>query len=282
MQTPTTKRLVAWCALSLCLLALGSGCLGTPLPDPPSFSGEGITLRDVAQIGAVRLVGDPATVNPGGLTLRVTTPPSAGVLVATNADGSFARILPGAPGDRIFFELIFPDEDRFVGAFMAPFGGRLVPVDPGPDGDDDGSPDLIDCAPTDDAIGGQRCMMTPVVCATDADCLGGQVCSAGACVAATPCRLDSDCIAPSLCVAMTCTGTGAACTPAAETCNGLDDDCNLVADEGDPGGGAACEVSPGCGGVLTCSGASLMCVPIAEICANGIDDDCDGVVDTDC
>ena len=79
------------------------------------------------------------------------------------------------------------------------------------------------------------------------------------------------------------------CTPTGvEVCNGSDDDCNNVVDDGIPGVGGACDTDePGiCGeGVLTCDGFSgLMCVPdIApgerEETCDGRDEDCDGEVD---
>ncbi|MCC6215685.1 MAG: hypothetical protein IT376_12545 [Polyangiaceae bacterium] len=60
-------------------------------------------------------------------------------------------------------------------------------------------------------------------------------------------------------------GTGTECvidhpgaSPGTEVCNGLDDDCDGLVDEG-----------------LSCSG----CVPAPEIC-NGVDDDCDSLVDS--
>ncbi|MBI5502489.1 MAG: hypothetical protein HY907_19755 [Deltaproteobacteria bacterium] len=106
-----------------------------------------------------------------------------------------------------------------------------------------------------------------------------------------------------------------ACTPSAEACNGRDDDCNGVVDDGlscpascvadadcrDDGlfctsvacEGGFCAVTLGqdCNDgdpatVDDCVEASDTCthgtcVPAAEIC-NGIDDDCDGVVDDGC
>ncbi len=67
---------------------------------------------------------------------------------------------------------------------------------------------------------------------------------------------------------------------AAETCNGLDDDCDGAVDEdlaAEP-----CPVEPGrCGGLAVCRGGERVCVggaPSAEVC-NGLDDDCDGQVD---
>ena len=74
------------------------------------------------------------------------------------------------------------------------------------------------------------------------------------------------------------------CSPAPEVCNGIDDDCNSAIDDNpidanQPCGISIGECSPGLtvcnGGVLTCAGAIG---PQGEVC-NGLDDDCDGVVD---
>ena len=71
----------------------------------------------------------------------------------------------------------------------------------------------------------------------------------------------------------------------AEECNGLDDDCDGQIDEGNPGGGGACDT----GNVGVCQAGQWQCLngalqceqvvqPSAEVC-NGMDDDCDGEVD---
>jgi hypothetical protein len=75
--------------------------------------------------------------------------------------------------------------------------------------------------------------------------------------------------------------------PTGELCNGIDDDCNGVTDDV-PGLGTACCTSGRCGvGICTgghyqCSGSGLTCqgenAPQVEVC-NGIDDDCNGVID---
>jgi len=70
-----------------------------------------------------------------------------------------------------------------------------------------------------------------------------------------------------------------------EVCNGLDDDCDGVADEGNPDGGGNCETGrPGrCGpGIMDCLAGELVCetrsASVEELC-NMADDDCDGTVD---
>jgi hypothetical protein len=75
------------------------------------------------------------------------------------------------------------------------------------------------------------------------------------------------------------------CTPSgAETCNGRDDDCDGMVDEGDPGGGTACGMTRGAcrAGVNHCRMGTVVCEgavgPSPELC-NGVDDDCNGMVD---
>lgn len=71
-------------------------------------------------------------------------------------------------------------------------------------------------------------------------------------------------------------------TPGQETCNGLDDDCDGVVDNNLVDAGAACGVGVCAGGVMECQAATLVCSTNSlagdEVC-NGLDDDCDGMVD---
>ncbi|MCB9728158.1 MAG: putative metal-binding motif-containing protein [Deltaproteobacteria bacterium] len=75
--------------------------------------------------------------------------------------------------------------------------------------------------------------------------------------------------------------------PAAETCNGQDDDCNGLTDDAFEGAGEACDGpdEDECAtGVQTCSAGTLTCIETgegkAELC-NAKDDDCDGLTDED-
>lgn len=73
--------------------------------------------------------------------------------------------------------------------------------------------------------------------------------------------------------------------PAAETCDNLDNDCNALTDDGNPGGGTMCTTNmPGecAAGTTTCSGGSIVCnsntMASAEMC-DGLDNDCNGTPD---
>jgi len=74
--------------------------------------------------------------------------------------------------------------------------------------------------------------------------------------------------------------------PEAEACDGLDNDCDGSADDGNPGGGIACgttDVGACEFGVTACSGGAIVCLgnvePVPEACGDGIDNDCDGTLD---
>ncbi|MBI5501678.1 MAG: putative metal-binding motif-containing protein [Deltaproteobacteria bacterium] len=73
------------------------------------------------------------------------------------------------------------------------------------------------------------------------------------------------------------------CVPPAETCNGVDDNCNAVADDGFAcvrGASGSCTTSCGSTGGRVCGGDCTWggCAAPAEICS-GFDEDCDGATD---
>jgi hypothetical protein len=77
--------------------------------------------------------------------------------------------------------------------------------------------------------------------------------------------------------------------PGNESCNGIDDDCDGTVDDGNPGGGMACDsgqLGECAAGTTHCNGGSIQCVPnqtaVTEICGNGLDDDCNGQADNGC
>lgn len=66
-----------------------------------------------------------------------------------------------------------------------------------------------------------------------------------------------------------CNITAPGGTPTAEVCNGIDDDCNGLIDDGNPGGGATCVTGLGgtCDpGIITCEGGTLICKATAPGC----------------
>jgi hypothetical protein len=78
---------------------------------------------------------------------------------------------------------------------------------------------------------------------------------------------------------------GPACTPPAESCNGLDDDCDTVCDNGlgcCQGQAGSCTTSTGAPGSHTCSATCAWgtCTATGEAC-NGVDDDGDTRCDED-
>lgn len=88
---------------------------------------------------------------------------------------------------------------------------------------------------------------------------------------------------------LNCTAGALKCEPnmmaGNEICDGKDNDCDGMVDDGNPGGGMACMTGvPGaCAfGTSTCSNGSIICtqtvMPKPETC-NGVDDNCNGAID---
>ena len=164
---------------------------------------------------------------------------------------------------------------------------------------------VVEHCPPDNTCELGRCIPPPENCNVDAECLTGQVCIDTRC---RDCVDDNECaVHPdgNRCVEGRCTicesdeecadhpsgdlCTDGNCTPcliSPETCNGLDEDCDDVADEG-LGVGEACQAGHGicqAEGVLVCAeDGGTICdavlgEPGEETC-NDLDDDCDSVTD---
>jgi hypothetical protein len=139
-----------------------AACVATPLPQPPSYELD-VDAIDVSESGAVTFDGGPGALTPGSVELRITPGPldSDPVLELgsglVDADGSFTISVISPLENVYYFEVITANDDIFVGAVGVDASGNASEVDSGGDIDGDGSPDVIDCAPNDPELRGQRC-----------------------------------------------------------------------------------------------------------------------------
>lgn len=146
------------------------------------------------------------------------------------------------------------------------------------------------CTYSDGCTGG-TCEGTPITCANDQcntrTCNGTSSCTVTPRPAGTACDDGDACTQTDTCQGGACVGG----PPPPELCNGMDDNCSGDVDEPPPPGNPRPPWNDPCGtgspgacapGHLTCVSGSLLCVPDQparpEVC-NGIDDNCNGVVD---
>lgn len=157
-MSPTKRRLF----LVLSLLVGSWACVATPVPQPPDIELDVAKIRyELVEGNVVAVIGEPGAIEPGDFELRirpVPDPPSdVQIELGTTtvaADGSFSVLLLGHPNDLFYFEAIEPTRDVYFGVIQ---GDPPAEADPGPDSDEDGSPDRIDCAPDDPTRQGSRC-----------------------------------------------------------------------------------------------------------------------------
>ena len=164
----------------------------------------------------------------------------------------------------------------------------------------------VACKANADCFGGSCRPLTDGSFCADAcddtgDCEQGFVCDAGACIPSSGscdctfatagvkrlCSNENDigiCVGLSVCSPESGWGPCDAGTPAGEICNGLDDDCNGIVDDGFPAS-TPCQKSNGFG---VCTGESVCLGGLGQVCkapdpagetCNFVDDDCDGTVD---
>jgi hypothetical protein len=144
------------------------------------------------------------------------------------------------------------------------------------------------CTAVCEPPGSEACGPPPESCnALDDDCDtvpdDGLPCVQGAGV---PCLTACGSAGTGACTAECAIPSGAACPAPAETCNGFDDDCDTVPDDGFAcvrGALVSCTTSCATTGSGPCSDACAApagadCLPPAETC-NAADDDCDGATD---
>jgi hypothetical protein len=101
MNTDPSRR--AWLAGLAATIALGAGCIATPVPEPPNLSPPEIQDFEVdvsRQVGTILITGAPGTVPPQtgiwGVDLETVDPPATAVAAA---DGSFALGMTASEGD---------------------------------------------------------------------------------------------------------------------------------------------------------------------------------------
>ena len=205
-----------------------------------------------------------------------------------NNDGDFKHVLiwkspnPAKPNTYYFgFEDLFRGGDNDFEDMFVEVQGIRPPCEPKPE----------TCNNADDDCDGQTDEDLERPCGVSCDDGGVAVCEPDV----NHNRILDPCEGVETCSA----GVWAGCTapsPSAERCNGKDDNCNGLVDEGNPDAGVPCVQIPGnpgdpadggpdwiCrAGETQCASGAIVCVgeigPADEIC-NGKDDDCNGHVD---
>jgi len=332
------------------------GMIGLRVTDPAGNSDVDYASVSVASVNApptissfspVDLAPTASVASPLAFTATATDPDNDpitfswtvdGVEVST-ANGFTLTPLPGETGSRLVQLTVSDGSTLSIDAHeqrvVLLVGAAPDPNDVDNDGDGftenegdcndadpaiyPGAPELCDGLDNDcNGVVDDGIAATPTQCGVGAcaatgelACVGGQM--VDSCVAGTPTAeacdgLDNDCngvvddgiaATPTQCGVGACAATGElACvggrmvdsctpgTPTAEVCDGLDNDCNGVVDDGIAATPTQCGVGAcAATGELACVGGQMVdsCVagnPTAEVCTDGVDNDCDGLADS--
>lgn len=262
------------CLLCVLLLAGGGTCVATPLPIPPSVDTERLKLIETA-LGRVELTGQPGAISVDGISAVRVASPGSWSQAAMEVDGAFVTVLGGTRAEVFYLEGVVDGGVQLLAAVTgAPTPGDVVLAELGPDGDGDGWPDAIDCAPDDRAVH-EDCGCTVEACnGRDDDCDG--VIDEG-CEGTVGLDLDGD----DFTTPADCNDFDPLVYPGApELCNGLDDDCDGAPEEACPG--VLDEDEDGFETPDDCDDADPRINPSADEVCNGVDEDCNDLIDDAC
>jgi hypothetical protein len=235
-----------------------------------------------AKLGVVAFEGDN-TITGDSLYVNDMTPLTDGLNVSDNFFNG-TRSLFGAPVS------VSGDLPQLAGTPRSMSGIELDIIDIAPKLPPAAANLTIKASSTNDQIF-LAGLVTSIVtvadqCADDMDCAP----SKPACDTAPSPNVCVGCLSGAHCPgeAPTCDAATQTCIcvpKGSESCNGLDDNCDGVIDEGKPGGGLACStdlLGVCAAGATACVSGKVICAPViepgsqAEVCGNPVDEDCDG------
>ncbi|HTM22861.1 MAG TPA: hypothetical protein VL172_20200, partial [Kofleriaceae bacterium] len=287
-MTPRGARLVGAIALASAIAAIGCGASGEAPPDAPPAD-AGVDAAPPID-GSTAELGDSCTRHADCVDGWCVEPPGGGGGVCSrecNDDcptgWSCREVL--LPDNTV--NLCIPDVEHHCSRCTEDSecpGGACLELD------GEGRCGAA-CTSTDECPTGYTCALDPKAEHTGMFCqpvTGSCSCNQDMDGATRTCATTNaigTCWGEQLCTAGVGWSACSAAIPATEQCNGQDDDCDFVIDDG-VGGGDPCTntvVGVGsCPGVNTCNGAAgFACqgpIPAAESC-NFIDDNCNGAVD---
>jgi Cys-rich repeat protein len=243
-------------------------------PAAPDAAALVVTPADGEGPGVVTVVGRTGAVDPGVGVLAATAGGRSGQ-AAADGQGAFSIRLGAQPGETI---LVFARRGAATSAAVE------VRAPSGTDADQDGADATVDCDDQDP----RRAPGAVEVCnGLDDDCDGAIDEGCGA----QPCTTNTDCAAGQVCVAGVCTVGGDPDDTDGDGVPDVGDVCPGIPDpaQGDRDGdglGDACDSDADNDGSplgVDCDDRDPLRTPgRPELCGDGVDNDCDGLVDEGC